>query len=108
LIKCNKFYRSKAKQSWKPASQNIQACTYKRAKGTGSLEQANTTKEGKSSLNELTKSATNKSASRLAPRGPPIITLEEDLQKANLQQNRRCIKQQTDITNCQEQCPKKK
>jgi hypothetical protein len=27
------------KQSWKPASQNIQAYTNKQAKGTGSLEQ---------------------------------------------------------------------
>jgi hypothetical protein len=28
LIKCKNLYRSKVKHSWKPASQNIQACTY--------------------------------------------------------------------------------
>jgi hypothetical protein len=39
LIKCKKLDRSKVKQSWKPASQNIQAYTNKQAKGTGSLEQ---------------------------------------------------------------------
>jgi hypothetical protein len=50
-MKCKKLDRSKVKQSWKPASQNIQAYTNKQAKGTSSLKQRN---------NNSTTSALNK------------------------------------------------
>jgi hypothetical protein len=59
------------KQSWKPASQNIQLCTYKRAKGRGSLEQINTNKKGICSLNKDIK--TNKQQNLQTGAKKPLI-----------------------------------
>jgi hypothetical protein len=59
LIKCKKLYRSKVKQSWKPASQIYRHVP----KGTGSLEQINTTKKGICSLNKDIKTSKQQIAS---------------------------------------------
>ena len=68
-------------QSWKPASQNIQACTYKRTKGTGSLEQANITKKGTCSLNKDSKTSKLNKINKQAPKAEDMdISSGRDIQ----------------------------
>ena len=56
------------KQSWKPASQDIRECTYKRTKGTSSLKQVNTAKKGICFLNKDSKTSKLNKISKQAPK----------------------------------------